>query len=270
MAGTGMIGPAISGALVAGVGAGWALAIDAASFGVSAIFLAQLRLPPHTKLPPQSFLRDLREGWHEFVSRTWVWTIVVAASVGNMMSSVFIVLGAAIAKSSLGGAPAWALILAALSAGSFAGGFIPLRVRPRRPLFFGSVLLSPLALPIALTALKAPVLAIAAAAFVAGVGNMTFNALWETALQRHVPPAALSRVSAYDWFGSLAFRPLGLALAGPAAAAFGTSATLWTAAAGVLAMVAFALAVPSVRTLEAEPATAECSRASEEDAARAW
>ena len=30
--------------------------------------------------------------------------------------------------------------------------------------------------------------------------------------QRHVPPAALSRVSAYDWFGSLAFQPLGAAV----------------------------------------------------------
>ena len=251
MASTGIIGSAVSGALVAGVGAGWALAIDAATFLVSAYYLAQLRLPPHVKLAAQSFFGDLREGWYEFVSRTWVWVIVVSASIGNMMASVFVVLGALVAKESLGGAGAWATILAALGVGSLVGGLVSLRVRLRHPLFFGSTLLGFLALPIALLALRAPALVIAAGAVLAGGGNMIFNALWETALQQHVPPAALSRVSAYDWFGSLAFQPIGLVVAGPAAVAFGVSTTLWIAAAGMLAMALLAIATPSVRRLEA-------------------
>ena len=74
-----------------------------------------------------------------------------------------------------------------------------------------------LGLPIALLALHAPAVVIASGALLAGAGNMIFNSLWETALQQHIPPAALSRVSAYDWFGSLAFAPLGLVIAGPAA-----------------------------------------------------
>ena len=40
---------------------------------------------------------------------------------------------------------------------------------------------------------------------------------WETALARHIPPSALSRVSAWDWMGSLALLPLGYLLAGPLA-----------------------------------------------------
>jgi hypothetical protein len=254
MASTGIIGSVISGALVAGVGAGWALAIDAASFGVSAFFLAQLRLPAHVTLPPQSFLRDLHEGWREFSSRTWVWVIVVAASIGNMMTSVFVVLGAFVAKTSLGGAGAWAGILAALGAGSVIGGFVALRIHVRRPLFFGSSVLAFLPIPIALLALRAPVVVIGLGALLAGVGNMVFNSLWETALQQHVPPAALSRVSAYDWFGSLAFQPIGLVIAGPTAAALGISTTLWIAAAGSLAVAAISVATPSVRRLEARPA----------------
>jgi hypothetical protein len=251
MASTGIIGSAASGALVAGVGAGWALAIDAATFLVSAYYLAQLQLPAHVKLAAQSFLGDLREGWHEFASRTWVWVIVVAASIGNMMTSVFVVLGALVAKESLGGPGAWATILAALGVGSLVGGFVSLRVHVRHPLFLGSSLLGFLALPTALLALQAPVLVIAAGALLAGGGNMVFNALWETALQQHVPPAALSRVSAYDWFGSMAFAPIGLVVAGPAAAAFGVSATLWVTAIGIVAMALLVVATPSVRRLEA-------------------
>jgi uncharacterized membrane protein YdcZ (DUF606 family) len=118
-----------------------------------------------------------------------------------------------------------------------------------------------------LLALGAPVALIAAGALLAGVGNMIFNALWETSLQQHVPPAALSRVSAYDWFGSLAFQPIGLVVAGPAAAAIGASTTLWIAAVGKLVMAVVCVATPSVRRLEAYtvtgmPESAERSSAS--------
>jgi MFS family permease len=251
MAATGIIGSVISGALVAGVGAGWALAIDATTFGVSAIFLAQLRLPPHATLPPQSFLRDLREGWHEFASRTWVWVIVLSASIGNMMTAIFVVLGAVIAKTSLGGAGAWAAILASLGLGSLFGGLVSLRIRVRHPLFLASSMGGFLALPMALLALQASAALVAAGALLAGGGNMIFNSLWETSLQQHIPASALSRVSAYDWFGSLAFQPLGLVLAGPAAAAIGISRTLWVATAVTLAMAVLVIATPSVRQLEA-------------------
>jgi hypothetical protein len=78
---------------------------------------------------------------------------------------------------------------------------------------------------------------------------MMFNTLWETTLQEHVPVEARSRVSSYDWFGSLAFQPLGYALIGPLAAAMGIPATLYLSAAVELAAVGALLAVKDVRTL---------------------
>ena len=202
-------------------------------------------------LPPQSFFNDLREGWREFVSRTWVWVIVLGAAVGNMMFSFFVVLGAVLSKSSLGGPGAWAAILACMGFGSLVGGAAALRIHVHRPLFLGSSVLGLMAVPIALLALRAPIVVIAAGALFAGAGNMIFNSLWETSLQQHIPPAVLSRVSAYDWFGSLAFQPIGLVVAGPVAAAIGISATLWIATGGMLATAALAVATPSVRRLEA-------------------
>ncbi len=79
---------------------------------------------------------------------------------------------------------------------------------------------------------------------------MLFNTLWATTLQQRIPPASLSRVSAYDWFGSLLCDPLGLALAGVVSAGIGMSRTLWIAAAVDLAAVAAILAAPSVRHLQ--------------------
>jgi MFS family permease len=242
-------GPALAGLLILTAGPGYALAIDAASFGVSAYFLARLHLPRQVSLPPQSFARDLIDGWHEFTARTWVWLIVVGASLGNMMSAIWLVLAATWVKQDHGGAGAWTVILVVSAAGALAAGATALRIRPRRPLLVGIIAVVPNALPAILLALKLPWPILVVAALITGFGNMLFNTLWETTLQQHVPPAALSRVSAYDWFGSLLGQPLGLALAGVLAAGIGMSRTLWIAAAVDVVEVAVLLAAPSVRHL---------------------
>ena len=69
--------------------------------------------------------------------------------------------------------------------------------------------------PLVLLAVGAPVALIALGAVLIGFGMMFGNTVWEATLQSHVPLESLSRVSAYDWFGSIAFAPLGAALWGP-------------------------------------------------------
>jgi MFS family permease len=242
-------GPVVSGALVATVGAGSAIAADAGTFLVSVLSLAGLRVARNAPLDVRPFLHDLREGWDEFRSRTWVWTFVGAAGINNMVNAAWPVLGPAIAKAQLGGASAWAAIVAAGGAGSVVGGLVTLRVRPRRPLLVAAALLAFLGVQCFVLAVVAPVPAIAAAAFLGGFAVMTSNTLFETALQRHVPPAALSRVSAYDWFGSLTFNPIGFAIVGPVAAAIGRTQTLLIPSLWFVVVAAGLCALPSVRGL---------------------
>jgi predicted MFS family arabinose efflux permease len=256
MSASGVFGPALSAALVVGIGPGWALGTDALTFLVSAVCLSALRLPAQAKLPPQSFVRDLADGWIEFSSRTWVWVIVVCAALGNGLGGTFFVLGAAISKTSLGGAGAWALILVSLGIGGLIGGATVLRVRPRRPLLVACIAVVPWSFPPAALALHSPLLVLAAFALVSGGGLMIFNSLWETTLQHHVPAASLSRVSAYDWFGSLLMQPLGFALVGPAVALFGQWHWLWIAFAGQLASCLAMFLPRDVRTLTAGDAPA--------------
>jgi MFS family permease len=250
MASTQFAGPALAGILIVTVGPGYALAIDAASFGASAFYLARLHLPLHVALAPQSFARDLLDGWREFTARTWVWLSVVNFSLGNMMNSVWLVLAAVWIKNGHGGAGAWTVILVVSAIGALAAGATALRFKPRRPLLLGSLVVVPNAAPLIVLALKLPWPTLVVTALVTGFGNMLFNTLWETTLQQHIPPASLSRVSAYDWFGSLLLDPLGLALAGVVAAGIGMSRTLWIAAAVTLVSIAAMLAAPSVRHLQ--------------------
>jgi MFS family permease len=243
-------GPALAGLLIVTAGPGYALAIDAASFGVSAFYLARLHLPPHVSLPPQSFARDLLDGWREFIARTWVWLTVVSVSLANMMDSVWLVLAAVWIKNGHGGAGAWTAILVVSALGALAAGATALRFKPRRPLLMASLAVVPTASPIIVLALRLPWETLVVTALATGFGGMLFNTLWATALQQHIPPASLSRVSAYDWFGSLLCDPLGLALAGVVAAGIGMSRTLWIAAAVTLAALAALITAPSVRRLQ--------------------
>jgi len=249
IASTGLVAPALAGLLIVTVGPGYALAIDAASFGVSAFYLARLHLPAHINLPPQSFAHDLRDGWQEFTARTWVWLIVVGASFGNMMSAVWLVLAATWIKQGHGGAGAWTAILVVSAAGALIGGATVLRVKPRRPLLAACLVVLPNALPLVFLALRFPWETLVAAALVTGFGNMVFNTLWETTLQQHIPAASLSRVSAYDWLGSLALMPLGFAIAGPLAAALGARLMLGAGAAVAFVVLVLALVPRATRSL---------------------
>ncbi|MCF2527391.1 MFS transporter [Yinghuangia soli] len=251
-----LLGMALAGVTVAVVGAGWALAVNAAGFLLSVGLIATLRVPPRTDRARTSVLTDLREGWQEFSARQWLWAIVLQfAFVVAAMQAAFGVLGPVVAKAELGGAPAWSAILAAQGAGTMIGVVFAIRIRPRRPLAVATVSTFAMAVPITLLGLGAPVYVVAAGAFVMGVSHDVFGVLWETTMQREIPREALSRVSAYDALGSFMFGPLGLIAAAPLADAVGARHALLLCAGLIVLATAAALCAPEVRNLRA-PANA--------------
>jgi len=246
-----ILGPIVAGAIVAAAGAGWAIAVDAGTFAVSAVSLMMLRPPARERRAPGSFVSDLREGWTEFRSRRWVWTFVVYAAVGNMLWGAWTALGPIVAHRDLGGAAVWGSILGAVGIGALVGSAFATRARPRRPLLLVGLMEGLFGLPLAFLAAAAPAALIAFAAFLSGIGLMLGMSVWQSTLQRYIPAGSLSRVSAYDWFGSFALYPLGLAAWGSIAGAIGIHTALWLAF-GLFALSAAAiLAVPDVRQFRA-------------------
>jgi MFS family permease len=245
-----IVGAALAGIIVAGAGAGWAIAADAATFFAAAVLMAQMRDIRAAAEGGSTFLSDLREGWREFTAHRWLWTVVVQFSVMLVgFFGAFMVLGPIVADRELSGASSWAAILGAQSAGLLAGGLLTVRWRPARPLLVATIAVFANALPVAGLALGLPVVVIAAGAFVNGAGMEVFGVFWYTALHEHVAPEALSRVSAYDALGSLALSPLGLAAAGPLSDAIGVDATLWLGVGLIVVPTALVLFVPEVRDL---------------------
>lgn len=256
--GTGIFGAALAGVLVATIGPGWAIAVDAATYFLGASFLAFLSLPPSPNVPQRRFVTELADGWREVRERTWLWTVITQFTFINAFSwAAFFVLGPFVAARSLGGSAGWGVILAAQAAGMILGGFGSMRYRPRLPLFAGNLAIFLIALPLVLLAIPAPFVLVALAAFVAGVGVEFFEVLWATTLQQQIPADRLSRVSSYDLLGSFVLVPVGTVMVGPLAQAIGAANVLWAAAIIVVAVTTAVLAVGDVRRLRRVDVVAE-------------
>jgi MFS family permease len=195
-------------------------------------------------------LHDLRVGWTEFISRQWVWVIVVSFMVSNMIfTACYLTLGPVIADDTFGRV-GWGVVSACFGAGLIAGGILMIRVKPRYPIrigMFGMLVSAPMYLCLAL----APhTLAVAVVAFVVGIGFEMFGIGWETALGQHIPLDKLSRVSSYDMLGSFIANPIGQLSVGYVAAVLSAKSVELYGAALHVVIVVLTLAVPSVWLLQ--------------------
>lgn len=244
-------GGALAGVLVATVGTGVALTLDAASFAVSALLIARIRSP----LRPGgeragSMLTELREGWRASRARPWFmivltqFAIVNAAEVGG-----FDVLGPLRLHQRPHGAMLWAVIATASSTGLVLGAVLMMRLRVRRPLLAGGVAMLATPLPILLLGAGMPIAVVAAGGMVAGISYGVFMTCWELSMQQHIPGSLLSRLAAYDMLVSIAATPVGAAVSGPLGAMVGLSWAMLGL--GLLSLLASgaALLSRSVRTL---------------------
>lgn len=247
---TNIAGASLGGILVAVTSPGVAIVVDGVSFVLGAVFIGLMRLPPGQRIPGSTMLRELRAGWGAFSSRTWLWTIVVQfALVNAVLTGSTNVLGPAVSRAHFGGAVWWGIALTGQSVGLVLCGTLMLRFRPRRMLFVATLAIFPLALfPLSLARPWAAPLVVLAG-FVTGFCMEIFGVLWDTTYQQEIPHDMLSRVSAYDAFGSWVLTPLGLAVFGPIAQSVGTGATLYAAAVLIVVPTALVLLSREVRTL---------------------
>jgi MFS family permease len=159
-----------------------------------------------------------------------------------------------VADRELGGAAVWGVVLGSVGAGALFGSLLATRANPRRPLLLVASTEAFFALPLAFLAAGAPTALLACGAFLSGAGMMLGMSVWESTLQRLIPPESLSRLASYDWFGSFAFYPIGLAVWGPVAGLIEISTSLWLAFGLCVALVGVQLAVPDTRRLRVEAA----------------
>ncbi|MGO8887082.1 MAG: MFS transporter [Streptosporangiaceae bacterium] len=247
-----MGGAVVAGFCVAALRPGWALVICGTGMLGTIPMMLRVRVRGFGQQERSSMLRDLRAGWSEFRSHTWLWAIVAQFGVILMAwYGGFQVLGPVVARAHLGGPAAWGAITAAESVGLIVGGVVSLRFTPRRPMLFvvligGAIAISPLSL-----AMLWPLPVVCAASFFLGITIEIMMVQWTVVMARNIPAGKLARVSAYDALGSVMAMPAGALIAGPLAAALGVSAVQYGAAALIVVASALTLIPRDVRVMRA-------------------
>lgn len=249
-----MSGTVLGGLVVSQFGVGYALAIDAASFLIAGAMVYPLhKLPQPGRVEEgekSNFFHELKLGWREFKSRSWLVGMVIGFSFINMtIEAVWAVLGAVQSQQRYDGAATWSLILGAMSVGFLLGTVIANHLKPKHPLVVLLVLMLANPLYLFVFGTGQPIWAVLLTAVAMGIALDVFYVMWSTVVQQNIPDELLSRVNSYDSFGQFVLGPLGMLFAGPLALAFGTQVTMVSAAALSLVAIAGALLVPSIRQL---------------------
>ncbi|EAP98335.1 putative transmembrane efflux protein [Janibacter sp. HTCC2649] len=250
-----VLGFASAGMIVAAFGSGWAIAVDALTFALAAVFFSLIDVPGAAVAAAGSkarrtLLGDLREGAAEVFRHTWLWLLISQALLYHLFyGGVQGVLGPIVAKDTWTES-AWGWALSALMGGFILGGLTSLRWRPRRGLLIGTLMLSlTAAFPIAM-ALSDSIVVLLAGAALHGFGLEIFSVNWDLSIQQNVSEDKLARVYAFDMVGSFVARPLGLVVAGPISALVGM--TPWLIVVGCImgGTALLSTLLPSVRGLE--------------------
>lgn len=269
-------GPALASGLIAVTSPGAALAVTALTGVVAAACLLRvperarrdhnggaeqaeqaqrMAQPSATRHPALALLVDVRDGFAYMVRTPWLLgTLVFASLLILLIMGPFEVLVPFVIKDAADGGPAeHALILAAFGIGGAVGSAVIASMRmPRRYLTVMNLLWAFGCLPLAVFGLTDQVWIMVVAAFLVGAAFNGGVVIWGTLLQRRVPAEMLGRVSSLDFFVSLAFMPVSMAIAGPAGEAVGLPVVFLIA--GVAPLVIAVVAIVAARMTRDEVA----------------
>ncbi|MEU7652648.1 MFS transporter [Micromonospora taraxaci] len=242
----GFLGAPAAGVLFA-VAPALPFALDAVTFAVAALLVLALTPAPVAGTQPRSGVRrgsvwgEIVEGLRWLYAHRTLWRVTVLTSASNLAISGIMAVLVLYALDVLRVPPAgYGLFAAAAIVGGVVGALGSGRLAAR----LGTVPALGVVLAAETVALSGFALArhpvpggFALAVFAAG--TVVWNSLWASYGQRNVPAGLLGRVGAAQRMVGLLTAPVGAALAGLAAAAFGTVPVMG-AAAGVFALVTVA------------------------------
>ena len=218
-------GPAIASTIIAAFSPGAVFAVVAlaqllAIAGLSLLQLTVVRrdLSAEDAHPLRAVFSDIRGGVDYMVRTPWLLATLLFALllVLLIMGPIEVLLPFAVTRQTGGGALEFAIVLAAFGLGGVLGSILVASLPlPRRYLTIMIMLWGAGCLPLAVIGLTSELWLMAAAVFIVGFCFQAATVIWGTLLQRRVPPELLGRVSSLDFFVSLAFMPISMALAGP-------------------------------------------------------
>jgi MFS family permease len=196
-------------------------------------------------------MRELMAGLHAVRARPWVWvTLVVFSAAAAIGFAPFFVLGPAVAEQRYDSSTIFGLLVTTMGVGTFAGAILGLRWRPRRPLRTAFLVLFAWPASLAAFAIGAPFVFVLVAMVCGGAAIALFEIWWDTVMMELIPPELLSRVSAWDWLGSVGLFPISYLAFGFLAASISASSLLLIGTVGAALLLVVGLLPEDTRTVE--------------------
>ena len=250
---TRVAGPVLAGFVVAFAGPPVAFAGDALTFFVSfaALYLAG-RPPPATREAGGGLVREVVGGIRFTFSIPWLWITIFGFALINAMyfGPLIVVLPLFVRGVLHADARVFGLITAGLGAGEVAGSFLVTQLPRRRagPVMYLAEVVAMLGLAGLGLTTRLPL--ILACCLVSGAGLTTFQVLWESSLQRHVPRHLLGRVTAVDYFGALLLGPVAPLAYGLLVQSHAPGQLFLLSGLAAACLCLLALLVPAIRRLD--------------------
>jgi MFS family permease len=210
-----VVGPAIAGLIYGTAGSSAIFAADAASFLVSAAFLAPARPRSYEQRPSEGLRRELTTGLRYVLQVPWLWITIRTFSLVLMVgfAALQVLLPKLVEEAWQGGVGSYGLLFTLQGVGMVLGSVVLAQTSPSRrrgPLIYSLFLTSScLGVLMGLSPWYWGAASIQVGrGFCIGFGIT----LWDTMVMQRVPQHMLSRVISMDWFGSIGLLPAGLGL----------------------------------------------------------
>lgn len=217
------LGPALGGVVVGAFFPAIGTVIVAASYTIAFAITLFLTRRDETTEPSQPDDRtnvwgDLKAGIRYVAGTRWLlWTLIFGSSLALIIQGPIEVLLPFLTRERFEDAEAtFGILLAAFGIGGAVGSLVVSSLTlPRRYLTFMIACWGGGTLPLVLIGFADNLLLMLTALFIVGAATGAGVVIWGTLLQRLVPLDMIGRVASLDFFVSIAFMPISIAVAGP-------------------------------------------------------
>jgi MFS family permease len=270
--GSSMIGFAFAGALVALIGPAQALAVDAVSFGLSALVLAWTTRGMGAAASPEEgvdglpYLRQLREGWDFLRGDRVLLGIAVMVAFTNLVDIAWsAVLVPVWAKETGGGAAAIGVLFATMSAAAVAGAITAAAIGERLPRYKTYLLAFLIcgAPRFLVMAWDLPLWVVLAVIISSGFASGFINPVLGAVIYERIPNRLVGRVTSLTTSMCFALMPLGGLLGGGLVSAFGLTVAMLASGAAYFCLTMLPALDPRWREMDDRPTPSEAGRVPE-------
>ncbi|CAM3133046.1 MFS transporter [Skermania piniformis] len=249
-------GPAAASGLIAAASPGAALAVAALTSGLTVLFVSCMPLTPVRRAvddgspSARRLVQDVADGFRYMARTPWLLATLLFASlmVLVIIGPLEVLVPFAIRDHTGGGPREHALVLVAFGVGAVVGpAIVASRPLPRRYLTVMVTMWGVGCVPMVVFGLTSQLWLMIVAAFVTGLLFDGAQVIWGTLLQRRVPAELLGRISSLDFFVSLAFMPVSMALSGTVAGVVGLKTVFLVAGLVPIGLAVIAIAAARMR-----------------------